>query len=87
MSKPVPCIVCHTELSDIGSGSSNHASGGNAFRTMGQYGSTVFDPMDGSYLEVNICDKCIVSAAKNGEVLLGQQYRHIKSHVKPWRAT
>lgn len=30
------------------------------FRTYGHYGSTIFDPMDGTYLDVAICDECIM---------------------------
>lgn len=64
-----PCIVCGKKLEDIGSGSPNHARHANQFSTRGQYGSTVFDPMDDSFLAVNICDPCLVAASKQGRVL------------------
>ncbi len=34
------------------------------FRTYGHYGSTIFDPMDGTYLDVAICDECIMKNLK-----------------------
>ena len=52
-----PCIKCEKELSlfDV-----MHPNDGVVFRARGNYGSTVFDPMDGSYLEVLICDDCLI---------------------------
>jgi hypothetical protein len=32
---------------------------GTTFHTFGHYGSTVFDPNDGTILELNICDSCL----------------------------
>ena len=32
-----------------------------AFISHGNYGSTIFDPMDGSYLEIYVCDQCLVN--------------------------
>jgi hypothetical protein len=37
---------------------------GLAFQSQGHYGSTVFDPMDGTYLEINICDECLLRASE-----------------------
>ena len=34
---------------------------GLAFITYGHYGSTYFDPMNGDYLEICICDVCLAS--------------------------
>lgn len=65
----LPCVVCRKSLDDVGSGSSNHANHANEFHARGQYGSRVFDPMDGTYLAVNICDDCIVQASHAGHVL------------------
>lgn len=33
--------------------------GGLHFLTYGHYGSTVFDPMDGSKLNIAVCDDCL----------------------------
>ena len=77
----VPCIVCKKQLEQMDSGSENHADDANEFRAVGQYGSTVFDPMDGSYVAVNVCDGCLKSAGRSGMVLTGQ---HGGQPSRPW---
>lgn len=84
MSDTLPCIVCGKELESVGSGSPNHANNANEFHTRGQYGSTVFDPLDGSYLAVNICDACIVKAGDMGRVLTGAELK--TRSLTPWRS-
>lgn len=67
------CIVCGREL-DPAFGEEfqdgNQPFGGTVFVAHGQYGSTVFDPMNNNYLEVNICDGCLVKATKNEAVII-----------------
>lgn len=41
---------------------------GISFHTHGHYGSSVFDPMDGSYIQIAVCDKCLQSAFDRGIV-------------------
>jgi len=58
------CIICKCEVEnwDIAYPENEaqvHPLGGTAFRTYGHYGSSVFDPMDASYLEVVFCDDCL----------------------------
>ena len=67
------CIVCDKPLRNAAPEeiSQNQPSGGTAFQSRGHYGSTVFDPMDGTYLEVNICDPCLTKAGAEGKVLIG----------------
>jgi hypothetical protein len=36
-----------------------HPMGGLHFQSHGHYGSTVFDPMDGSSIDIAICDECL----------------------------
>lgn len=72
MSEVAPCIVCGKVLDPMDSGSPNHADDANEFCTQGQYGSTVFDPMNGDRLAVNICDKCIIEGQKLRRVLFGR---------------
>lgn len=78
--KIVNCIVCdrmfESALPDDGL-RHNQPSSGLCFHAFGQYGTTVFDPMDGCYLEINVCDKCIVAAAERSAVLIGfrREYR------------
>lgn len=60
----LPCIVCEKDLENAGIGEFNQPYAGTTFKTYGHYGSTVFDPMDGSYLVINVCDACLVEKAK-----------------------
>lgn len=50
------CIVCDEPLGRI---AELHPSGGLHFFTYGHYGSTVFDPLDGSTLNIFVCDNCL----------------------------
>lgn len=54
------CIKCNKELKSCFD-DAVQPLGGTAFRTYGHYGSTVFDPMDGSYLDIVVCDECLSS--------------------------
>lgn len=47
------CIKCEKQLQNISDGC-HQPNDGLGFHTRGAYGSTYFDPMDGSYLEVTI---------------------------------
>lgn len=64
------CIVCDKPLKNFGY-EDNQPDGGTAFQSHGHYGSTAFDPMDGTYLEINICDPCLTAAGAKGQVLVG----------------
>jgi hypothetical protein len=64
MSKDAaPCFVCNRPLENVLEDCDNQPDGGTAFQTHGHYGSTAFDPMDGQYLELNICDPCLLERA------------------------
>lgn len=67
LAKSLPCIVCGVELDDV-SGYQTQPYEGLSFTTQGHYGSTYFDPMDGSRLAINICDPCVKAAQANGKV-------------------
>jgi hypothetical protein len=78
--KPVSCIACGTELeSSVGDSGENQPSDATTFRSYGQYGSTVFDPMDGSFLEINVCDRCLT--LHQDRVLWGRDYKHVTACV------
>jgi len=70
----LPCIVCDKELEsalpekfdDV-----DQPYAGTSFYAHGQYGSTIFDPMDGSFLKINICDDCLDKKAKQQAILIG----------------
>jgi hypothetical protein len=52
------CVVCGTVLENIGDPGFQPLRG-LAFSTRGHYGSSFFDPMDATYLEIVICDECM----------------------------
>ena len=74
---PIPCFVCEKVLENY---SQNQPDNGLCFKSYGHYGTTYFDPMDASYLEINICDDCLVRNEKkilyltpNGEITTPKQ--------------
>ena len=79
----LPCIVCGNALPNVSDDATNQPSGGTAFMTHGHYGSTAFDPMDGNFLELNVCDGCLESAGRAGRVLLGRDSKPVVAHVGP----
>lgn len=69
MCGKVTCIVCKKDLENIDNENNGmQPSKGLAFQTQGHYGTTVFDPMDGSTLEITVCDPCMTDARKAGIV-------------------
>src|SRR5688500_10712974 len=65
------CIACGHRLGDSCPGFvGNQPLGGTAFFSYGHYGSTAFDPMDGQFLELNVCDPCLRDSATKGRVLI-----------------
>lgn len=69
--KALPCIVCGKRLDGYFDGEQNHPGHGVACSTHGNYGSTIFDEIDGHYLEFNVCDDCLIKASERGHVALG----------------
>lgn len=67
------CIVCQKPMINIVENGTLQPSGGCAFQTTGHYGCGVFDPMNGSVLEIAICDECLNRASKRGEVVIVDQ--------------
>lgn len=69
------CFKCGKEMQRVYNGGWElQPDRGLRFETTGAYGSTAFDPMDGSSLNIIICDKCIKKAARKGKVMLDQKY-------------
>lgn len=60
------CLKCYKALKEYGK---FHPVGGLHFVTYGHYGTTVFDPMDGSTLNIFVCDSCITEAYEEGIVI------------------
>ena len=65
------CIVCHKRLGSAYEGEDNHPDNGVVCHTCGNYGSTIFDEVDGHYLEFNICDNCLKKAREQKLIALG----------------
>ena len=66
----LPCIVCGYQPESAFNGCTvNQPYKATAFNTQGHYGSTFFDPMDGSYLEINVCDECLTKAKAENKIL------------------
>jgi hypothetical protein len=60
----INCIVCDEQVPGwpveyLDDYSETYPLGGTVFRAYGNYGSTIFDPMDGSFIEIVICDSCL----------------------------
>lgn len=70
MSDTCNCIACGKPMKNYQDDGTLQPSGGLAFQTQGHYGSAVFDPMDGSLLEIAVCDDCIGRASRRNEVVL-----------------
>lgn len=64
----IKCIRCERALQNIQPNIGFQPDDGLAFYTNGHYGSTFFDPMDGSYLEIAVCDECVRSLSERGFV-------------------
>lgn len=73
----LPCIACNAAVESIDDSYINSPYKATAFQTEGHYGSTIFDPMNGTYLELNVCDECLRRLAAEGKILLGQQRRRV----------
>jgi len=86
MSKALPCIVCAKTLTNVFEDVVNQPKGGTIFRSSGNYGSTVFDEIDASFLEVNICDDCLKAASEQQQILTATRIEHVtRSEYQPWR--
>lgn len=66
--KPHPPCICCGRIFETFYGP-NQPGDGLGFYSLGAYGSTVFDPMDGSSIAINVCDPCIQKATSRGLVL------------------
>lgn len=67
LSKFPPCFICGKHFEHIGS--ENQPSGGIEFTSYGHYGTTVFDPMDGTRAIINLCDRCLKEGMGRGDVI------------------
>lgn len=86
MSQALPCICCGKQLENVDAQVTNQPFDGTQFETGGHYGSTVFDPMDGTELIVNVCDGCLTAAAGKGRVLRRVAQHDVRYDYIPWNS-
>lgn len=77
MAESFPCLICGCPLERAFDGFEAQPNDGVMCETSGNYGSTVFDPMDLSELAFNICDDCLVEKAEQGRVMVTRYYRPV----------
>lgn len=77
----MPCIICDKQLQNVDRDEINQPHEGTTFDTNGHYGSTHFDPMDGSHLELNICDECLGRLTKQQKILFGRYQRPVVAYL------
>lgn len=68
MADELHCISCGREMFNLMEDRGHQPIGGLSFHTYGHYGSSFFDPMDGSAIQIAVCDKCLQSADGKGQV-------------------
>ena len=59
------CVICDKKLENV---TDTQPYCGVAFSSGGNYGSRVYDPMDGSIIEICVCDECLVVASNKKQV-------------------
>ena len=64
----IPCIVCGTELNRVFHDNIAQPDDGLNFEARGHFGSTTFDPIDETYLTINVCDPCVKKSAEAGRI-------------------
>jgi hypothetical protein len=81
MADSFPCIICGCPLERAFDDYEAQPSDGVMCSTSGNYGSTVYDPMDLSELAFNICDDCLVEKAKEGRVMTTRYHRPVNVDI------
>lgn len=75
-----PCLKCGAVLTRVTPDYEGQPNDGIMCQSYGNYGSTVFDPMDGSYLAFNLCDPCVKRAGRQGRIMVTRDKVHVKTH-------
>ena len=71
------CIVCKTPCDILHAEHSLHPNiAGTMFEATGNYGSTVWDPLDpGRFLQIVICDECLLERKDQVDVVQWRECR------------
>lgn len=77
------CFRCDKTLESVFGDDTEQPYAATSFYSHGQYGSTVFDPMNShESLQIHICDECLVK--NHGEVKLLTKSTHVTYVSEPW---
>lgn len=88
----LPCIVCRKSLEyvwrhvsdEFEEQGKNQPADGLAFYTTGNYGSEVFDSINGRrFITINVCDDCLIKTASAGMVATGDATAN-EPELEPW---
>jgi hypothetical protein len=82
--KASPCICCGLEFADAYG--PNQPADGLGFHSQGAYGTTLFDPMDGSSIAINVCDGCLAAARDKGWVVFYEAVQTKPPCPRNWRS-
>lgn len=85
MMNEVSCFCCNKEFRPAtpeAPDEINHPQDGTVFIAWGNYGSTVHDPVESSFLEINVCDECLVERAD--KVLIASLERGKETQYSNW---
>lgn len=74
----LPCLVCGRALKNVQEDVDNQPDAGIYLTSQGNYGSTVWDPMDGLFLEFALCDECLRTAGEQGRVYTARTERPVQ---------
>lgn len=69
----ISCFKCDKELENFEDNDIIHPIEGLHFKSYGHYGTAVFDPMDGSSIDIVICDSCL---SNNVDKIYGSGKKH-----------
>ncbi len=78
-----PCIICGKPLRRVMPMTPAQPANGVMCSTHGNYGSTVFDDLDGERLHFNICDACLTTAGEQGRIVVAQHYQNLTAPIGP----
>ena len=82
MTNCLPCFCCEKEISPVFTRENNSSDINQqpddaiGFVSNGNYGSTVFDPMEFSVIAINICDDCIKSKMEKSHFITITTYEN-----------
>lgn len=68
LTDTLSCFKCDKPLEAIFD-DTNQPLKGLCFQSRGHYGTAVFDPLDGSWIEINICDDCLREGVEKQNIL------------------